>query len=92
MPLLIKHLSEAEQWGLLETVYRRVPIEMMEVVSPLMMSLLTQDEREFELRNEMRAMSPDVFKASVAHASKGMSPEEWKDLTNRIPELASISG
>ena len=91
VPLMVEHLSEHEQWALLERTFELIPVEAIGQMTPMFMSLLTQGEREEQIRTEMRAMKPEMFRAVVASAPRGMSPEEWQDLVKRIPELSNIS-
>ncbi len=89
VPLMVEKIGLDEQWDMLREVYSRLPVEEFEQMIPGMMSILDQDEREAELRAEMKAMKPEAFKVVVSLAPHGMSPEDWQDLLNRIPELAS---
>ena len=89
VPLMVEKVGLDEQWEMLREVYSRLPVEDFEQMIPGMMSILDQDEREAELRTEMRAMKPDAFQAVVSLAPRGMPPEDWQDLLKRIPELAS---
>ena len=91
VPLLMEHLSEEEQWGLLERLYGMLPVEAMSQMMPMFMSVLTQDEREQEMRTAMRVMRPEMFKAVVVSAPRGMSPQDWQDLVKCIPELSKGS-
>ncbi len=89
-PLINKHVGDDEQWAIIRQLYARLPVQMFPMAMPGMMRLLDQEEREEQVRDFMKAMTPETFKAAIAHAPKGMSPAEWSDLQRRIPELGRV--
>lgn len=86
-PLLNEHTTDEEQWGILRQLYMTLPVQMFPQAMPGLMALLEQDEREEQLREFMKTMTPATFKHVVQHAPKGMAPADWQDLCRRIPEL-----
>ena len=89
-PMFNEHTSDDEQWEILKTLYAKIPVEMFSQAAPGMMAILNQDEREEELRELLIAMPRPNLKVFVEYAPKGMSPSEWQDLCQRIPELTTL--
>ena len=89
LPVCDEHISFEEQGRLLGEAMSQIPQEIMMKVLPWMFKAQTVNDREGFLREGKEMFPPEQYSGMTQLISSSVSPQEWKEMVRRIPELAA---
>ena len=88
VPLWDEHFSAEDQCKLAGEMAQNVPPEQAAAIVPWMVRLLTHDDREGVMRMWGMALPAPAFDGIKKMVEGALKPDDWRELTNRMPELA----
>ena len=87
LPLIDAELSPPEQGKVIGAAMSKFPPSSVEDVEKFLIKRLSQPERTGFLKAIKLGAPPETFKAITAWVKEVVSPEEWRELTAKMPEL-----
>jgi len=87
LPLLDAELTPPEQGKVIGAAMSKFPPSSVEEVEKFLIKRLNQPERIGFLKVIKQGAPLETFKAITVWVKEVVSPEEWKELTDKMPEL-----
>lgn len=88
LPLIDAEIPPPEQAKIMGAAMSKFQPQSVEQVEKFLLERLSQLERVAFLRMIKQGGQPDTFRAVSKWTREVVSPEEWKELTEQVPELA----